>query len=70
MPTCRACDVEPYAYVRHGLTDLPRRQPRDDVSYLLPFNFNKNRIDCTLTNDWKAVCESPGYDVCGPWSLE
>jgi hypothetical protein len=38
----RACDVEPYAYLRHALTELPRRQPGDDVTDLLPFNFNKN----------------------------
>ena len=42
MLTCRACDVEPHAYLRHVLTELPRRQPGDDVMDLLPFNFNKN----------------------------
>lgn len=42
MLTCRACDVEPYAYLRHVLTELPRRQPGDDVTDLLPFNFNKS----------------------------
>lgn len=41
MLTCRACDVEPYAYLRHILTELPRRQPGDDVTDLLPFNFKK-----------------------------
>ena len=42
MLTCRACDVEPYAYLRHVLTELPRRQPGDDVTDLLPFNFHEN----------------------------
>ena len=42
MLTCRACDVEPYAYLRHVLTELPCRQPGDDVTDLLPFNFKKN----------------------------
>jgi len=41
MLTCRACGVELYAYLRHVLTELPRRQPGDDVTDLLPFNFNK-----------------------------
>lgn len=41
MLTCRACDVEPYAYLRQILTELPRRQPGDDVTDLLPFNFKK-----------------------------
>ena len=39
MLTCRACDVEPYAYLRHVLTELPKRQPGADVTDLLPFNF-------------------------------
>ena len=39
MLTCRACDVEPYAYLRHVLTELPRRQAGADVADLLPFNF-------------------------------
>lgn len=39
MLTCRACAVEPYTYLLHILTELPRRQPGDDVSDLLPFNF-------------------------------
>lgn len=43
MLTCRACDVEPYAYLLHILTELPRRRPGDDVTDLLPFNFNKQQ---------------------------
>lgn len=39
MLTCRACDVEPYAYLRHVLTELPQRQTGDDVTDLLPFNY-------------------------------
>ena len=39
MLTCRACGVEPYAYLRHVLTELPRRAEGDDVRDLLPFNY-------------------------------
>jgi len=39
MLTCRACGVEPYAYLRHVLTELPQRQAGADVADLLPFNF-------------------------------
>jgi transposase len=39
MLTCRACDIEPYTYLLHILTELPRRRPGDDVTDLLPFNF-------------------------------
>lgn len=39
MLTCRACDVEPYAYLVHVLTKLPQRPPDADVTDLLPFNF-------------------------------
>jgi transposase len=41
MLTCRACGVEPYAYLVHVLTELPRRKAGDDVTDLLPFNFAK-----------------------------
>ncbi len=37
--TCRACGVEPYAWLRHVLTELPRRQTNDDIEDLMPFNF-------------------------------
>lgn len=39
MRTCRACNVEPYAYLLHVLTDLPQRAPDADITDLLPFNF-------------------------------
>jgi transposase len=41
MLTCRACAVEPYSYLVHVLTELPRRRAGDDVTDLLPFNFAK-----------------------------
>ena len=39
--TCRACNVEPYAYLHHVLTELPQRASDADISDLLPFNFAK-----------------------------
>lgn len=39
MLTCRACDVEPYAWLCHVLTELPKRQAGGDVADLLPFNY-------------------------------
>lgn len=39
--TCRACGVEPYAYLRHVLTEMPQRAHDADISDLLPFNFAK-----------------------------
>lgn len=39
MLTCRACEVEPYAYLRHVLTELPLRPEGADVADLLPFNY-------------------------------
>ncbi|MBP2449457.1 putative Fe-S cluster protein YjdI [Rhizobium leguminosarum] len=41
MLTCRACAVEPLAYLRHVLTELPQRAENDDISDLLPSNFHK-----------------------------
>lgn len=37
--TCRACGVEPYAWLRHVLTELPLRTPDADIEDLMPFNF-------------------------------
>lgn len=42
MLTCRACNVEPYAYLLHVLTELPQRAPDSDISDLLPFNFARH----------------------------
>jgi hypothetical protein len=41
MLTCRACNVEPHAYLLRVLTELPQRAPDADISDLLPFNFAK-----------------------------
>jgi transposase len=41
MLTCRACGVEPYAYLLRVLTELPQRAADADISDLLPFHFVK-----------------------------
>ncbi len=41
MLTCRACGVEPLAYLRYVLTELPQRDNDADIDDLLPFNFPK-----------------------------
>jgi transposase len=41
MLTCRACNVEPYAYLVRVLSELPQRALDADVTDLLPFNFSK-----------------------------
>ncbi|MEY9166449.1 transposase [Sinorhizobium fredii] len=38
MLTCRACGVEPLAWLRHVLTELPQRAVDTDIDDLLPFN--------------------------------
>ena len=43
--TCRACGIEPYAWLRHVLTELPQRPPDADIEDLLPFNFAKRDPD-------------------------
>jgi transposase len=45
MLTCRACDVEPYAYLLHVLTELPQRAPDADVTDLLPFNYARRQAE-------------------------
>lgn len=39
MLTCRACGVEPLAWLRHVLIELPQRPADADLGDLLPFNF-------------------------------
>ena len=39
--TCRACAVEPLAWLRHVLTELPQRPDDTDIEDLLPFSFKK-----------------------------
>ncbi len=43
MLTCRACGIEPLAYLRHVLTELPQRPTDANITDLLPCNFAKNR---------------------------
>lgn len=41
MLTCRACGVEPLAWLRYVLTELPQRAGDADIDDLLPFNFTQ-----------------------------
>lgn len=47
MLTCRACGVEPYAYLLHVLTELPQRAPDTDISDLLPFNYARQLAEAS-----------------------
>jgi hypothetical protein len=42
MLTCRACGVEPFAWLRHVFTELPQRPDGANIDDLLPFNFAKS----------------------------
>jgi transposase len=44
MLTCRACNVEPFAYLNHVLTELPQRAADTDISDLLPFNVDLRKV--------------------------
>lgn len=39
MLTCRACGVEPFAWLKYVLTELPQRPDGANIDDLLPFNF-------------------------------
>jgi transposase len=41
MLTCRACGVDPLAWLRHVLTELPQREETAGIGDLLPFRFSK-----------------------------
>lgn len=44
MLTCRACGVEPFAWLRHVFIKIPQRPCDANIDDLLPFNFPK-RMD-------------------------
>ncbi len=47
--TCRACGVEPHAYLLHVLTELPQRAPDADLRDLLPFNYAKRQAEASVS---------------------
>jgi len=47
--TCRACNVEPYAYLHNVLTQMPQRASDADISDLLPYSFAK-RVQLATTH--------------------
>jgi len=49
MLTCRACGVEPHAWLLHVLTELPQRAPDADISDLLPFNYAKRQAEVDVS---------------------
>lgn len=42
MLTCRACGVDPLAWLRHTLTELLQQDEAADIGDLLPFDLSKN----------------------------
>jgi transposase len=44
IETAKANDLEPYAYLRHLFTELPRAKTADDIEALLPDNIDASQI--------------------------
>lgn len=42
MLTCRACGLEPFAWLRHVFTELPQCPDSANIDDLLPFNMAKS----------------------------
>ena len=55
MLTCRACGVEPFAWLKHVLTELPQRSQDANIDDLLPFNF----LERTGTQEASLMREYP-----------
>jgi hypothetical protein len=66
MPTCRPCNVEPYAYP-DVLTELPQHAPDADVTDGLPFNFAK-RVRVTGSPGRFAACQRPAVAHYGAFA--
>jgi len=49
MLTCRACGVEPHAWLLHVLNELAQRAPDADISDLLPFNYAKRQVGASVS---------------------
>lgn len=49
MLTCRACGVEPHAWLLHVLNELPQRAPDADISDLLQFNYAKREAEARVS---------------------
>jgi hypothetical protein len=47
IETAKANDLEPYAYLRHVFTELPKAQTLEDVEALLPWNIDRSAIQHT-----------------------
>jgi len=45
IETAKANGVEPYAYLRHVFTELPKANTVDEIETLLPWNVDKERIN-------------------------
>ncbi|MDQ3566282.1 MAG: transposase domain-containing protein [Pseudomonadota bacterium] len=44
METSKACGHEPYYYLRHLFTELPKAKSLPDIEALLPFNLKPAQI--------------------------
>jgi len=49
MLTCRACNVEPYAYLLCVLTEWRQHAPDAEISNLMPFNFAERQAQANAT---------------------
>lgn len=53
MLACRACNVEPLAWLRHVFTQLPQRLNDVDIDDLLPFTrLNRHALRCTSSDNY------------------
>jgi transposase len=47
--TAKANALEPYLYLRHVFTELPKAQTLDDIEALLPYNCDPKKLFDTIT---------------------
>jgi len=44
IETAKANGLEPYAYLRHAFTKLPKAQTLEDIEALLPWNIKTKQL--------------------------
>ena len=45
IETTKANDLEPYNYLRHVFTELPRAKTLEHIEALLPYNFKRAQLN-------------------------
>lgn len=55
IETCKAHNIEPYAYLRHLLVHLPQTTTREEKEALLPYNCDREKIEAEWLSEKQRI---------------